>query len=198
MGRPTLRRPAWRWSRQRSTLTLPIPTAVPSHVQHTSSSLHPLPSPLISSSHHPPVSSPPHPHRSPPSLAGLLRHARLINPPRAIPPPAPSEPIWAARKPPHRPSAPPSAPPRTLFLPAPSTLAAAFQLGRAAPAPSAKAIALRAKVQLLATQCHLSSAVGESIADEWVDTEPALAATDLISSLRMSLKSRASSTIDLD
>ena len=195
MGRPTLRRPARRRSRQRSTLT-PSPSSPRyRHTYSASSSPHPLPS------HHL-IIHPSLPLLIPithlPSLAGLLRLARLINPPRAIPPPAPSEPIWAARQPPHRPSAPPSAPPRTLFLPAPSTLPAAFQLGRAAPAPSAKAIALRAKVQLLATQCHLSSAVGESIADEWVDTEPALAATDLISSLRMSLKSRASSTIDLD
>ena len=121
-----------------------------------------------------------------------------MRPACVIPPPAPSEPIWAARKAPPRPSAPPLAPSRTLFLTAPSTFLAAPEPGRTAAAPDAKSIALRAKIQLLATQCHLSSAVGEAIADEWVGTAPTLAATDFISSLRTSLKRRASSTIDLD
>ena len=101
-----------------------------------------------------------------------------MRPACVIPPPAPSEPIWAARKAPPRPSAPPLAPSRTLFLTAPSTFLAAPEPGRTAAAPDANSIALRAKIQLLATQCHLSSAVGEAIADEWVGTAPTLAATD--------------------
>ena len=94
----------------------------------------------------------------------------------------------------------PHAIPRVTFPAASIAIPAAFELGRPAfrPALSAKAIAQRAKVDSLASQCHLSSAVGEAISDGWVHDAPGPAATDLISSLRSSLKRRASSTLDLD
>ena len=91
-------------------------------------------------------------------------------------------------------------PPRSAFPTSSIRILPAFELGRSAahPAVSAKELTLRAKIDLLASRCQLSSAVGDAILDGWTVEGPAPTSIELLSSLRTSLKRRASSTIDLD
>ena len=157
---------------------------------------------MVTPSHLTSPSLPPHPiistHPSSPPLSpsGFPRIAHPVSSPpiSSAPPPRLPTIVTTANVP-----ARAATRARVTFQCYPSSVSPPFDLGQTtAHAPSAKTVALRAKVHILTARCHLSSAVGDFIADQPTDESSPPASADFVASLRGSLKRRASSTIDLD